>query len=192
MELIKALVQYQYDEAPDLSFKFLPNRLVNKSYCETLSDEIINSFGNTWERLVATKDLALSLPSLPGIYMFVWKPYFNFAFDDYFTSLHYVVYIGKAGGPNENSTFKSRYKSEYAKIVKRDAEEIWKKNEMKCRKDRLNKFLNLWELEYWFIVMKEENRHVIKKYEEKLIQLFNPPGNTSGLRAKYGKSKPAF
>jgi hypothetical protein len=192
MELSQALIKYQYEEPQELAFKLLPNRLVNKLYCESLSDDLVNAFGNNWERLIATKELAARLPELPGIYMFIWKPFFNFKFDDDRTSLNYIVYIGKAGGAYNNSTLRTRYKAEYSKIVKSNAEHIWNCSDLKTRSDRLNKYLNLFELEYWYLVMGKNNSNVIEKFENKLIKLFNPPANRSGLRAKYGDPQPAF
>lgn len=192
MKLEKALIKYQFDEPQEISFKLLPNRLVNKSYCESLSKDLITVFGNKWEKLSATPKLASRLPSLPGIYMFVWKPHFDFEFEVGNLWMNYIVYIGKAGDDLNNATLKSRYTTEYSKIVKSDAEQIWQANDLITRKDKLMRYLNLWELEYWYIAMEKNNLKQIRIFENKLIELFNPPANKVGLRAKYGKPQSAF
>jgi hypothetical protein len=193
MKLTEALKQYQYDEAYPVPFSFIPDRLLNKEYCDDLAKRLLENCTGKWERYTATPKLGNMLPDSPGIYMFVWKPFFPFEFDDKTQYIRLILYIGKAGGDNEQGTIKKRYKSEYSKIVQSDAEKIWKSKAFDTRKERLEKCLNLHDLEYWFIVA--DSCHELSKigyYETHLIKLFNPPVNRIGVRVKTGASVPAF
>lgn len=193
MDLEEALSYYQYDESQALQFNFIPNRLVNKKYCEKLSEKLISNCNGKWEKTVATPGLGDSLPDKPGIYMFVWRLFFPFVFDEYTSNINLILYIGKAGTTDGNGSLKSRYKNEYSKFVKTNAEKIWENCQLKSRKDRLSKFLNLYELEYWFAVMDNcANLNDICDIEDRLIKLFNPPANKSGLRMKYSQPTDAF
>ncbi|MEW6426865.1 MAG: hypothetical protein AB1568_02395 [Thermodesulfobacteriota bacterium] len=193
MNLDEALIQYQYDDAQPLPFNFIPNRLVNEKYCNSLSTKVLKICSGKWEKLTATPGLADSLPDKPGIYMFVWRTYFPFIFDDSTSYIKLILYIGKSGELGCNGTLKSRYKGEYSKIVKSNSENIWKISKLNSRKERLDKFLNLYELEYWFIVMDNcDNLSDILKLEDELIKLFNPPANKKGIRMKYSTLTDAF
>jgi hypothetical protein len=193
MKLDEALTIYQYDEAQGLSLCFLPNRLVNEKYCNSLSDKILKKCSGNWEKYNATPMLANSLPDKRGIYMFVWRLYFPFVFDDNTLHIRLILYIGKAGDNFGNSTIKSRYRGEYSKYVKSDAEIIWKKSKLDTRSERLSKYLNLHDLEYWFLVMDNcDNLSEISNLENELIKLFNPPANKAKIRMKYSETMKAF
>jgi len=193
MELSEALIRYQYDEAPNLSFNLLPDRLVNEKYCHDLSELILCKSKGNWEKLKATKNLYRSIPDLPGLYLFIWKLYFPFKFDNSKLFFRYILYIGKAGGSDCKGTLRSRYQSEYSKIIHSDPEKIWVNVDMNTRIDRLQKLLNLHDLEYWFLPLNNCNdMSVIEILEDRLIKLFNPPGNRRGTRVKYGETESAF
>jgi hypothetical protein len=193
MDLEDALIRYQYDDAPPLSFHFLPDRLVNKQYCSDLARIILQECNGKWEKLSATQNLYSSIPDKPGLYMFVWKICFPFEFDSATTFVRLILYIGKAGEADGKGTIRSRYKTEYSRIVSSDAEKLWTSVDMSTRSGRLQKFLNLYELEYWFLVM--DNCTEMSKIgilEDKLIKLFNPPANRKGTRGKFGATEDAF
>ncbi|MCP4119074.1 MAG: hypothetical protein GY737_27465 [Desulfobacteraceae bacterium] len=101
-----------------------------------------------------------------------------------------VLYIGKAGGDNSSNNLKKRYNSEYSKIIQKHPEFHWSNSELKTRSERLKQVLNLWDIEYWFVVF-NDNRH-IARIEKALIKLYNPPANKVWTKYKVGKPIDAF
>lgn len=193
MKLNEALTLHKYDEVESLQLYFLPNRLVDEEYCKALSNRLMQRCNGKWEKYLATPTLANTLPDKNGIYMFVWKLYFPFIFDEDTLYIRLILYIGKAGDEHGSGTIKSRYRNEYSKYVKSDAETIWKACNLNTRSERLTKYLNLHDLEYWFLVMDNcDDRSEILKLEIELIKLFNPPANKTQLRVKYSKTVNAF
>lgn len=193
--LQQALERHLDEEPPRLDFSVPLDRLLDSAHCRTLSDDILRAAPNGWEMVKATQNAWQKIPATPGLYMFVWQPTFELKV---VTSPHvrrtfpFILYIGKAGDGKNRNTLKSRYKSEYSKLVARNPEQLWAKGKPTTRDDRLKRYLNLSPLWFWYCEIEEGES--IDSLERRLFALFAPPLNTSGsprLRP-VGKPKPAF
>ncbi|WP_142392574.1 hypothetical protein [Mycobacterium sp. 3519A] len=193
--LKQALERHLDEEPPRLDFSVPLDRLADSAHCKTLSDDILRAAPNGWEMVKATQSAWQKIPPTPGLYMFVWQPAFELTVA---TSSHarrtfpFILYVGKAGDGKNRNTLRSRYKGEYSKLVARDPERLWGKNALNTREDRLQRYLNLAPLWFWYCEVEEAAS--IDSLERRLFALFAPPLNTSGsprLRA-VGKPKPAF
>ena len=191
--LTQALVRNKHRDVCPISVEMFPDRLLDRDYCEELANRL-TAAGEEWELLNAVPDAYKSIPSTPGLYMFIWRQYFPLRLEGRTEALRSVVYVGKAG--DGNSTLRSRYRSEYSKIIHTEPSVHWQERSMSNRKARLARMLNLWDLEYWFLSIPSYSEE-IANLEQELIGLFNPPGNGQGrrqtpVRAVRGKPEPAF
>jgi hypothetical protein len=146
-----------------------------------------------WEAHKATERLWEMLPDEPGLYMFVWRPSFRFdvAENRCPGDLYQVLYIGQAGaGKDLRTTLKNRYKN-YRRYLKANPAMLWEPDEPVTRPKRLERYLNLRPLEYWYAVV--EDRNQIALLEDRLMQLLNPPLNrVRGPKLRLGAAQSAF
>jgi hypothetical protein len=129
--------------------------------------------------------------------MFVWR--IPFAFPSSKLPNHFfrvALYIGQAGGKDTGNSLKLRYKQEYSSIVSKHPQALWD-TQTNDRVTRLRRCLNLRDLEFWYHDVSHTD--LLLAFEESLIKLFNPPGNShfssrdsSTVRAKLGRAIPAF
>jgi hypothetical protein len=171
--------------------------VLDKRWCEEMSRTIM--MRSKWTVCEATSNLHEILPPKMGLYMFVWKipfpmPSTKLA-DSHFRT---IVYIGQAGGKSTENTLQKRYRQEYSSIVGCHPESLWI-NEPKSRQEKLRRYLNLRDLEFWY------HDHLndwtlLEFFENQLISIYNPPANTIGkdsgsnrsFAATLGKAIPAF
>ena len=141
------------------------------------------------------------LPESPGLYMFVWRPWFQFKLAETSAvagptkanTISQILYIGQAGASDtgQGSTLRERYKS-YRRHIRADPKVLWTPT-MQMTRPQLSRYLALRPLEYWFTVV--EDRQQIKSLESRLIRMFNPPMNTNELpriKSHFKPAQPAF
>ena len=155
-------------------FDIYPDQLVNRDICESIYRRVF--FELSWEKINANSSSASLIPETYGLYMFVWKPFMKIASNGEDFSFRYILYVGKA---NEgDSTLRSRYSGEYKNFIKQDPSSVWKDMKLDFRSDKLTKYLNLWDIEYWFCpITNSDFIAKISGYEKELIELFCPPIN---------------
>lgn len=149
--------------------------LQDDSFSDALSEDL-QSCGTGWE--VITNVSSASGPSIPGckgIYLFVWRPYFTLPVDGTEISFRYVVYVGSAS--SGSSDIAKRFISDYRDKINKDQAVHWTSSNPTDRASRLNKVLNLGQLDYWYMAMDDATSEQICDIEKRLINMFNPPGN---------------
>jgi hypothetical protein len=192
---LASLLIVNRDNAPDPLELCLPlDRALDESWCKQTAGSI---FGlKKWSRFPATPETGPHIPEKAGIYMFVWKCKFNIPIEgkeDF--NFRYVLYVGKAGGEDASGSLRKRYESGYSRAIGANPELIWKRD-ARSRDDLLNRFLNLKDLEFWFVEV--GNIEYLEFHEMTLIKLFNPPANTqhfksgASLKGKLKSAVPAF
>jgi hypothetical protein len=194
-EFRRAVARFRDESTPALAFTPALERFLDASFLESIQEEFrANHF--KWERRHATPSLASQLPRQRGIYMFVWAPDLSFEFDTATNHHHivWVLYIGKAGiEGGACDTFQDRYRQAYQRYIGGDPAILWsKENPEAPREKRLERYLTLRPLQFWYLPISDVN--YIPVLERRLLQLFRPPLNTqhSGLRARLGKPSPAW
>ena len=169
---------------------------LDKQWCDEMSRAMMKRF--KWSICEATSTLHELLPEKMGRYMFVWRMPFRMPSKIPTDHFRVVLYVGQAGGESEASTLQTRYRQEYAKIVGVSPESIWTP-EPKTRQEKLSRFLNLRDLEFWYHD-NVSDCNLLKSFETALISVFNPPANTVGrmsgssatVMGTIGKPIPAF
>lgn len=187
-----ASTRHRDDPPPMLRTELPVDRLLDSEYSRQLASDIrAAADGADWECLSATKSAARRIPAKSGLYAFVWNP------SGIALSLQTgprpstILYVGSAGGDAGKGTLKSRYVGEYSKYVGGDPEVLWTSTEAKTRKERLRRYLCVFPLEYWFLVLKPGTD--IFDLETKLINLWGPPLNQAvGPRLRVARATPAF
>jgi hypothetical protein len=194
-EFQQVILRYRDEPIPGVFFSPAFERFLDHSYVRSLQEEFRgNKF--KWERRVAVPALAGQLPRERGIYMFVWSPgpVFEFAANDDRQEISWILYIGKAGVEGgESDTFQDRYRKAYQKHLGGDPSGLWAGDASgEGREFRLQRFLSLRPLEYWFLPVLDIK--YIPVLERRLIRLFRPPLNAQhgGFRARIGKPSPAW
>ena len=189
------LLVHKYRDEPASVLPFTPciEKLIDAEHCKQIGS-LLHQNGARWERHKATNSLYNTLPAVRGVYMFVWRPCLTLKLDPNgeIQLVTFVLYVGKAGvDGGVSDTIKSRYQSEYSKYIAKDASALWDQSIAETREDRLEKYLTLRPLEYWFLPV--ERVKDIPQMEKQLIKMLRPPLNTQhGIRLRPGKSEPAF
>ena len=192
--LKESLARYRGLAAHPLQLSIHVDRLLDEDRCEMIRRDLLECCdGDGWEVRSATLSLGDHLPDRPGLYMFVWRPPLGLPIveseDD--ARIWFVLYLGEAGANGGSGTLKSRYNSEYKKYIASCPDRLWGHEPPNDRPSRLGCFLNLEDLEYWFLVFRDYTQ--IGRVEERLIRLLAPPLNvqrTGTLRA--ASREPAF
>lgn len=152
----------------------------------------LKSNGARWERKRATPTLANSIPAKSGLYMFVYRAHLEFDLEtgEAFKPT-WILYVGRAGNNTSTQTLRDRYQKEYCKYIGGDLNQLWDENVARGRSEVLRRYLTIWPLDYWYLVI--EDRSSIVHLEDRLIKLFAPPLNRHGrLKLKTGPAAPAF
>lgn len=197
-ELSRLATRYREEDSPALLIEAGLTRMLDSPAHQVLQDDL-ESMAKPWEVYEASEETVNTLPDLPGLYMFVWRPgpRFSMAASEGIPcdgTFRHILYIGQAGGsPGENkNTLRNRYR-DYRKHFKGNPEDLWVKGEPRKRAEKLTHYLQLGPLEFWCAVV--EDRAKIENLEKRLIRLYNPPVNnihTPRLRARLGSSRNAW
>ena len=136
----------------------------------------LDQVGAEWMRRNASPGLARDLPRSAALYMFVWQPLFSVALAGREReNFPMVLYVGKT------TALRTRY-NEYASIL----------SATKATKDERHKLRDLFkarQLEFWYAPVHPAE---LDELEQRLITIFDPPGNTQRPRVQVVKSVPAF
>lgn len=198
--LERAVHRNRDEPSPTLDVNWALLRLLDQSGTQALCGDL-REYGSGWEVFEATEHLYETLPDKPGLYMFVWRPWFRFSMMETAggqqarpTSTSQILYIGQAGASDDQTgnTLRSRYKN-YRRHISTEPHHLWRTTRRLTRPNLLE-YLALRPLEYWFTVVND--RAEIKSLESRLLQWFNPPLNKTGLpktiTARAATAQPAF
>ncbi|MEM6184461.1 hypothetical protein [Shewanella vaxholmensis] len=191
----KALARYKTSESIPLELYFPMEYLQDTNFGEVLGEDLVGC-GSGWEVITNVSAASESLiPPCKGIYLFIWKPSFSLPLNERNVSFRYVVYVGSASTGSSNIL--KRFTSEYKDKINTEPSVHWTSNMPSDRLSRLKKVLNLGKLEYWYIEMDKASGEQIQDIEKRLINIFNPPGNSNfkaPIRAivDVKKTAPAF
>lgn len=155
-------------------------------HCQRLRDAL-GDMGVQWQVREASPTLQRILPRSPGLYMFVWEPYFRAMLAaGQEVMFPEVLYVGRAGGNQSSNTLQARY-AEYAQYLSGQQEEG-----ASGRRQRLTNLFQRKRLRYWFA--RVDDRSKLQEMENHLIDLFDPPGNIQRSRPLMRKKAtiPAF
>lgn len=193
-EMARLVSRYREEDSPALHVDMGLLRMLDEPGCKSLEADLEEHAGR-WEIYTATDKLADALPDEPGLYMFVWRPPFQFRIDGPSEgTFPQILYIGQAGGAAKDfgNTIRARYK-DYRKHLRGNAEELWTQEEPTTRSQRLSRYLSLRPLEFWCATTMDRSR--IENLEKRLIRLHNPPLNQRSrpkLRGKWGTPRAAW
>ncbi|MCG3773405.1 MAG: hypothetical protein JW395_0212 [Nitrospira sp.] len=191
-EFVALVHEYRDEKIPPLEFQPGLERLIDSDHCRQLSGNF--SRHGKWEKKIAAESIAGQIPAERGLYMFVWTPEFAFTFEGYSRQPSWILYVGKAGvEEGTNDTLRHRFSSEYRRFVGGDPRILWEPSPPQDRRARLEKYLTLRPLEYWFLIV--PNICEIMALEKKLLKMFRPPLNyqhTWGARLRPLATRPAF
>lgn len=184
-KLDQVLAFNRNEVAEPLSVSVPVHALIDKSYCLAVKEALATA-GQEWQTFTATPNVADLLPNSPGLYMFLWEPFFGIKLESGDYHFKWCLYVGKA----EHTTIRNRYKNEYQAYVQGDPAILYKEGG-KSRKEMLQKYLCLQPLRIWCLEINEVQ--LIDPYERKLIDILNPPLNTHGkLRGRLATPEKAF
>lgn len=173
----RLVARYRDDPSPALRVEWGLLRLLDERYCQTLEDDLAGA-ADRWEVMRAVPELHQSIPDMPGLYMFVWRPPFQFHLAPELSqpgTVSQILYVGQAGGgAGSENTLRGRYR-EYQQYLESEPAKVWAEPAGNTRKEVLARYLALRPLEYWWTIVK--NRTEIAGLEDRLIKLLNPPGN---------------
>ncbi len=160
--------------------------LQDETFCRLLNDDLLKNC-SPWEIRKATPKLWDQLPDEPGLYLFMWRPeQLNFRTESTSKSIPWCLYIGKT-----EDSLKARYKREYSNYLSEHRPaEFWDSAPVISRATRLSRLLTLTPLEFWYCVIR--HRDVISNLEERLIKVYNPPGNVKNRLRPTSVPFPAF
>ncbi len=176
MNLKSALALHRNEPCTVLSFDLRVDHLIDSSHCSEVEKKI-DELGGIWETRKATRSLWQQLPNVYGLYMFVWCPKLRMPTTDKHIDFKWILYVGEAGADSSSNTIKERYRAEYSRYVGGNAELLWQVEQPKNRSERLERFLILEPMEFWFLELTDTTR--IKWMEKRLQRLLSPPLNRS-------------
>jgi hypothetical protein len=193
--LARMVQRHREEDSPALPIEVGLLRMLDTDSCQQL-DQDLREFASPWEVHQATESLTSALPDEPGLYMFVWRPQFQFQIDGRPASGSFpqLLYVGQAGASKADygNTIRRRYK-EYRRYLRANPESLWADSEPKTREQRLSCYLPLRPMEFWCSTVTDRNR--IRGLEKRLIRLWNPPLNDSDrpkLRGRLGAPRAAW
>jgi hypothetical protein len=188
------VLRYRDEPSPVLRVEWALMRLLDRRGCEALADDL-RAMANPWEVFTANPSIRAMVPDKPGLYMFVWRPPFEFQVDSTSRSgtISQVLYVGQAGASlqnNDGNTLRGRFR-EYIRYLEAPPEGVWNDDAATRRASILSRCLTLRPLEYWCAVV--SNRSEIALLEDRIIKLLNPPANLHRRpRLKAQPPVPAF
>jgi hypothetical protein len=196
-DLSAFVTRYRDANSPVLGMELALLRMLDRLGCDQLRADL-RCEGQPWEIMTATEHAWEAVPDEPGLYMFVWRPWFTFDVADarYHGDLSQVLYVGKAGtddaGNRTSGGLRQRYRS-YIKHLRSDPDILWSRAEPRTRVQLLDRYLCLRPMEYWFTLIPRHGQ--IPSLEDRLIKMLNPPCNQQRvprITAKLGPPRPAF
>lgn len=158
--------------------------------------------GSKWERYAATVGLYKMLPTVSGVYMFVWAPELTFLCESQPADVgcapehrfRWVMYVGRSGRGDVPGSLRQRYEREYQHFIGRSPEEIWSTTPPTKREEWLARYLTLRPLEYW--CLRVSRVQDVARIERHLIETFDPPLNdqhrTRSRKLRALSTAPAF
>ncbi len=179
--------------SPVLTVDWALLRLLDQQGSQLLQEDL-RANSHPWEVLTATEHAWEVIPEQPGLYVFVWRPWFSFDIAENRKpgDVAQVLYVGKAGADDQGrpsgGNLRQRYRS-YLKHMKADPSDLWGRTEPRTRLQSLDRYLALRPLEYWFTVV-PDHQHV-PQLEDRLIKMLNPPCNKQRAPKIPAKFKPA-
>ena len=192
--LKESLARYRDQAAYPLRLTISVDRLLDEDRCSMLRRDLVECCdADGWEVKSANSSLGDFLPDQPGLYMFVWRPplLLPMARPRSDASVWYVLYVGEAGADGGAGTLKSRYKGEYSKYIAKCPNLLWNLELPDDRSSRLGRFLNLENLEYWYLVFADHTQ--LAWVESRLIRLLTPPLNVQKVGTlRIASREPAF
>ncbi len=187
--------RHREEDSPSLPIEVGLLRMLDAASCQQL-DQDLREFCSSWEIHQATENLAPALPDEPGLYMFIWRPHFQFQVDSRpsYGSFPQLLYVGQAGASSADygNTIRQRYKG-YLRYLRANPEGLWAASDPQTREQRLSRYLPLRPMEFWCTTVPD--RHRIRGLERRLIRLWNPPLNESDrprLRGRLGAARAAW
>jgi hypothetical protein len=190
----RLVLRYRDEPSPVLHVDWALSRLLDRRSCGVLAQDL-REMASPWEVFNATANLGDMLPDDPGLYMFVWRPPFEFQVDSDSRpgSITQVLYVGQAGASSQNgagNSLRARFK-DYVKHLEASPEGVWQGDFAMRRASVLSRCLTLRPLEYWCAVVSDRTK--IALLEDRLIKLLNPPANLNrGPRLRAQPPVPAF
>lgn len=160
----------------------MPSRTLpgsSQSSDRDISDDLqrtLDQAGVEWMRRNASPSLARDLPRSAALYMFVWQPLFSVTLAGREReNFPMVLYVGKT------TALRTRY-NEYATILSAT-------RATRDERQRLRDLFKARQLEFWYAPVHPTE---LDELEQRLITIFDPPGNTQRPRVRVVKSVPAF
>ena len=152
------------------------SQLSNRGVSADLQQDLERA-GAEWMQRNASPGLARDLPRSAALYMFVWQPVFSVALAGREReNFPMVLYVGKT------IALRKRYSGEYASILSA-------KKAISDERQKLRDLFKARHLEFWYAPVHPDE---LDELEQRLITLFDPPGNTQRPRVQVVKSVPAF
>ena len=160
----------------------MPSRTLpgsSQSSDRDISDDLqrtLDQAGVEWMRRNASPGLARDLPRSAALYMFVWQPFFSVTLAGREReNFPMVLYVGRT------TALRTRY-SEYAAILSAT-------RATRDERQNLRDLFKARQLEFWYALVHPTE---LDELEQRLITIFDPPGNTQRPRVRVVKSVPAF
>lgn len=178
-ELSALVARHRDSDSPVLPVDWALLRLLDESGCRQLQSDLAAE-GGAWEVLTATEHAWEAVPDQPGLYLFVWNPWFALDLADATRrgDLRQVLYVGKAGaddaGTPTSGGLRQRYRS-YVKHLRSSPDSLWSRTEPRTRTQLLDRYLCLRPLEFWFTAIPSHAE--VPLLEDRLIKILNPPCN---------------
>jgi hypothetical protein len=140
-DLEKLVMRHRDDPSPELAVQWALLRLLDQCGTGALVEDLVARAG-PWEAYDATERLWEILPEEPGLYMFVWRPWFRFRMAEATVtvpiqkpdSITQILYIGQTGASDNEagSTLRERYKS-YRKYLRAEPDSLWDRHQSSTR-----------------------------------------------------------
>jgi|GEM_PF-1524811 len=143
----------------------------------------LDAIGGHWEYLKAHPAIAKDIPEEPGLYMFVWSYFLrlNCGVERPTERFPVVLYVGQAGGgelASSRGTLRSRFVSEYRRLLEDNPSGLWATKPARDRNGRLSAGLSLRPLEYWWLSVARTKSDQLMSLEKRLVVLYDPPLNS--------------
>lgn len=190
LQIRQLLARHREDPAPPLEISLPVHHQLDEDFCSTVT-HAVGHHCTHWEKYRATPTLWRQIPDHCGIYMFVFESKLSFVRECEVYHPSWVLYVGRAGKVGSDRTLRDRYREEYSKYLSGNPEILWSNEYPRTRKEKLQRYLTLYPLQYWCSVIND--RRQIEFIEDRLIKLLAPPLNTQQQpRLRRHAEQPAF